>query len=167
MVQSWFRKLFWNQDCDVVGNLVVEIEIFNFCLFVCFHVCLYLTFCQFRKRKMVQLWFQKLFWNQDCDVVSNLVVEIAIYNFDLFHTALFGKDKPCVYSRRTKHTPQQWWSNGGCRTKSHRQQDHTMTLGPHLGKIPNNRHHTFSGEIANSTHSHIWKTSLFKPTWIL
>ena len=24
----------------------------------------------------------------DCDVVSNLVVEIAIYNFDLFHSAL-------------------------------------------------------------------------------
>ena len=37
---------------------------------------------------MVQSWFQKLFWNQDCDVVSNLVVEIAIYNFDLFHSAL-------------------------------------------------------------------------------
>jgi len=54
MVQSWFRKLFWNQDCDVLGNLVVEIEIFNFCLFVCLLVCLYLTFCQFRKRKMVQ-----------------------------------------------------------------------------------------------------------------
>ena len=54
MVQSWFQKLFWNQDCDVVGNLVVEIEIFNFCLFVCLLVCLYLTFCQFRKRKMVQ-----------------------------------------------------------------------------------------------------------------
>ena len=37
---------------------------------------------------MVQSWFQKLFWNQDCDVVSNLVVEIAIYNFDLFHYTL-------------------------------------------------------------------------------
>ena len=54
MVQSWFQKLFCNQDCDVVGNLVVEIENFNFCLFVCLLVCLYLTFCQFRKRKMVQ-----------------------------------------------------------------------------------------------------------------
>ena len=90
MVQSWFQKVFWNQDCDVVGNLVVEIEILNFSLFVCLLVCLYLTFCQFRKRKMVQSWFQKLFWNQDCDVVSNLVVEIAIYNFDLFHYTLFG-----------------------------------------------------------------------------
>ena len=87
-------------------------------------------------------------------MVFNLVVKIAIYNFDLFHTALFDKGKPCVYSRRTKHTPQQWWSNGGCRTKSHRQQDHTMTLGPHLGKIPNNPHHTFFGEIAKNTHSH-------------
>ena len=88
MVQSWFQKVFWNQDCDVVGNLVVKIEILNFSLFVCLLVCLYLTFCQFRKRKMIQSWFQKLFWYQDCDVVSNLAVEIAIYNFDLFHTAL-------------------------------------------------------------------------------
>ena len=55
---------------------------------------MYLTFCQFRKRKMVQSWFQKLFWNQDCDVVSNLVVEIAIYNFDLFHSALL-----CIWKR--------------------------------------------------------------------
>ena len=70
--------------CDVVPNLVVEIEIFNFGLFV----CLYLTFCQFCKTKMVQSWFRKLSWNQDCDVVSNMVVEIAIYNFDIFHTAL-------------------------------------------------------------------------------
>ena len=37
----------------MVGNLVVDIEIFIFCLFVCLLVCLYLTFCQFRKRKMV------------------------------------------------------------------------------------------------------------------
>ena len=29
-----------------------------------------------------------LFWNQDCDVVNNLLVEIAINNFDLFHYAL-------------------------------------------------------------------------------
>ena len=40
---------------------------------------------------MVQSWFQKLFWNQDCDVVSNLVVEIAIYNFDLFHYTLMQR----------------------------------------------------------------------------
>ena len=53
MVQSWFQKVFWNKDCDVFGNLVVEIKNFNFCLFVCLFVCLYLTFCQFRKRKMV------------------------------------------------------------------------------------------------------------------
>ena len=32
--------------CDVVPNLVVYVKNFNFCLFV----CLYLTFCQFRKR---------------------------------------------------------------------------------------------------------------------
>ena len=28
-----------------------------------------------------------LFWNQDCDVVSNLIVEIAIYHVDIFHSA--------------------------------------------------------------------------------
>ena len=38
---------------------------------------------------MVQSWFQNLFWNQDCDVVSNLLAEIAIYNFEFFHSALF------------------------------------------------------------------------------
>ena len=40
--------------------------------------------------KMVQSWFQKRFWNQDYDVVSNLVVEHAINNFDLFYSALGG-----------------------------------------------------------------------------
>ena len=45
---------------------------------------MYFKFCQFRKREMVQSWFQKLFWNQDCCVESNLHMEIAIYNFDLF-----------------------------------------------------------------------------------
>ena len=40
--------------CDVLPNLVVEIKIFKFCLFVGLLVCLYLMFCQFRKRKMVQ-----------------------------------------------------------------------------------------------------------------
>ena len=47
--------------CDVGPNLVVEIENFNFCLFVCLLVCLYLTFCPFRNRKMIQSGFQKLF----------------------------------------------------------------------------------------------------------
>ena len=51
MVQSSFQKLFLNLDCDVVSNLVVEIEIFNFFLLVCLHVCLCLTFCQFAKGK--------------------------------------------------------------------------------------------------------------------
>ena len=88
MVQSWFQKVFWNKDCDVFGNLVVEIKNFNFCLFVCLFVCLYLTFCQFRKWKMVQSWFQKLFWNQGCDAVLNLAVEFWIWNFYLFHYTL-------------------------------------------------------------------------------
>ena len=59
--------------CDVVQNMVVEIENFNFCLFV----CLYPMFCQFRKRKMVQSWFQKLLWNQDCDVIKIKRYEIC------------------------------------------------------------------------------------------
>ena len=81
--------MFWNLDCDVVSNLVVEIEIFNFCLFVCLFTCLSVPHVMpISQEEMVQSWFKKLFWNQGCDVVSNLVVEIAIYNFDLFHTAL-------------------------------------------------------------------------------
>ena len=31
---------------------------------------------------------EKVLWNKDCEVVSKLVVEIAIYNFDLFHYTL-------------------------------------------------------------------------------
>ena len=57
--------------------------ILKFSIFVCFLVCLYLTFCWLRKRKMAQLWFQKLFWNQDCYVASNLLVKIAILIFPL------------------------------------------------------------------------------------
>ena len=72
----------------MVGNLVAEIENFNFCLFVCLLFCLYLTFCQFRKRKMVQSWFQKLFLNQGCDAVLNLAVEFSIWNFYIFHYTL-------------------------------------------------------------------------------
>ena len=110
--------LFWNQVCDVViGSVICSLSaigkwfsrlfLFYIGLFlilctlensifakeewlVCLLVCLYLTFCQFRKRKMVQSWFQKLFWNLDCEVVRNLAVEIAIYNFDLFHSALMA-----------------------------------------------------------------------------
>ena len=38
---------------------------------------------------MAQFWFQNLFWNQDFDAVSNLLAEIAIYNFEFLHSALF------------------------------------------------------------------------------
>ena len=38
---------------------------------------------------MVKSWFQNLFWKPDFDVVSNLLAEIAIYNFEFFHSALF------------------------------------------------------------------------------
>ena len=58
--------------CYVVPNLVVHIEIFNFCLFVCLLVCLYLLLILQKENGL------------DCDVVSVLLVEIAIYNFDLF-----------------------------------------------------------------------------------
>ena len=72
------------------GNVVGDLLTFGhwkvvFSLFLILHRAfshfVNLTFCQFRKRKMVQSWFQKLFWNQDCDVVCNLVVEIEIFEF--------------------------------------------------------------------------------------
>ena len=52
---------------------------------------------------MVQSWFQKLFWNQDCYVVSNLLVGIATYNFELFHSALI-----CTYIPWEKITLSSW-----------------------------------------------------------
>ena len=59
------------------------------CLFVCLFTCLSVPHVMpISQEEMVQSWYQKLFWNQGCDVVSNLVVEIEIYNFDLFYTVL-------------------------------------------------------------------------------
>jgi hypothetical protein len=52
MVQSSFQKLFFNQDCVVVINLVVEIEISR--LFVCLFVYLFVCtsrFANFAKGK--------------------------------------------------------------------------------------------------------------------
>ena len=37
---------------------------------------------------MVQSWFQKLITNQGCNIDGNLLVEIAICNFDLFYSVL-------------------------------------------------------------------------------
>ena len=51
--------LFWNQVCDVVAW---------------YEIC---------SLSAIGKWS-----SQDCDVVSNLVDEIAIYNFDLFHSTL-------------------------------------------------------------------------------
>ena len=68
---------------NVVGNLLNfgHWKVF-FSLFLILHRAfphsIYLKFCQFCKRKMVQSSFQKLFFNQDCVVVINLVVEIEI-----------------------------------------------------------------------------------------
>ena len=44
--------------------------------------------CFYSLQKSGPIMIQKLFWNQDCNVVSNLFVEITIYNFDLLHSAL-------------------------------------------------------------------------------
>ena len=67
---------------------VVDMVIFNFCLFLRFVFVYTSCFVKFCKRKIVQSWFQKRFWKQDCDVVSNPLVEIATYNLDLFNSAL-------------------------------------------------------------------------------
>ena len=53
--------LFWNQVCDVVAW---------------YEIC---------SLSAIGKWS-----SQDCDVVSNLVDEIAIYNFDLFHSTPLG-----------------------------------------------------------------------------
>ena len=71
---------------NVVGNLLTFARwkvVFLLFLILCraFSHFMYLTFCQFHKRKMVQSWFQKLFCNKDCDVVGNLVVEFEIFIF--------------------------------------------------------------------------------------
>ena len=89
MIHNMYKTMFVH-CCDLVPNLVVVIENFKFCLFVCLLVCLYLTFCQFCKRKMVQSWFQKLFWNQDCGMVWLWKLQFTI---SIFFTALFC---PCI-----------------------------------------------------------------------
>ena len=62
----------------MVVNLVVEIEIFNFCLFVCLFTCLFVPHVLLISQKE----------NGLIMIPKNLLVEIAIYNFDLFHSAL-------------------------------------------------------------------------------
>ena len=67
--------------CDVVPNMVVDFQILNFCLFVP-HVLLILENVPIFIPKTVLksgLWRGK---------VSDLLVDIAICNFDLFHFAL-------------------------------------------------------------------------------
>ena len=42
-------------------------------------------FAQFRKRRIIQSWFQNVFWNQCCDVVHNLPWHFAFSNLYVFH----------------------------------------------------------------------------------
>ena len=116
MSQSWFQNNFWNHNWTIFllqnwQNVRYKqtSKNWNFqLLFVCLFTCLFVPhILPIRKRKMVQSWFQKLLWNQDWDVVSNLVVEIAIYNFDLFHSAL--KAMPDI-SRKIKNEATFEWT---------------------------------------------------------
>ena len=69
----------------MVPNLVVGIEIYHSSLFECtsrFAIIIAKGKWSIHGFKTV------LKTGLNCDVVSNLVVEIAIYNFDIFHTAL-------------------------------------------------------------------------------
>ena len=62
----------------------MNIEVFNFCLFVCTS-----RFANFARGKWPKHDFKNhKILNQYCDVVSNVVVEIPTYNFDLFHSVL-------------------------------------------------------------------------------
>ena len=96
------------------GNVVSNLLPFGHCkvvfsLFLILHRAfshfMYLTFCRFRKRKMVQSWFQKLFWNQDCDVVGNLVVKMKFSIFVCLFVYLFVCTSRFVNFARRK------WSN--------------------------------------------------------
>ena len=70
--------------CEVVPNLVVYVKNFNFCLFV----CLYLTFCQFRKR----IWSNHI--SKNCSEIKTVtwsviwLWKLQITIFDLFWSAL-------------------------------------------------------------------------------
>ena len=76
-VQSWFQKLFWNQNCDVVGNLVWRNWNVQF-LCVCLFTCL----------KMVQSWFQKVFWNPCCYAIWIWLWNFQFETFSFFHSTL-------------------------------------------------------------------------------
>ena len=69
------------------GNLVVEIEIFNFCLFVCLFTCLFVPHVlPILQEENGPIMIPKTVLKSG--LWHGLVVEIAIYNFDLFHCAL-------------------------------------------------------------------------------
>ena len=80
--QSWFQN---RSQIFVSGTRSARFEIEKRPLSL-----LFLTSEEAFSMPKMKIWFQKLFWNQDCDVVNNLVVEVAIYNFDLFHCTLVG-----------------------------------------------------------------------------
>ena len=87
------------------GNVVRNLLTFGhwkvvFSLFLILHRAfshfMYLMFCQFCKRKMVQSWFQKLFWNQGCGAVLNLAVEFSNWIFVIVYCLLFNKTSPSL-----------------------------------------------------------------------
>ena len=96
----------WLKQNTFIGVTYFQIWLQNmkFWTFVCLIVC-FSGFDNFARWKMVQSWFQYLNSNQGCDFDGNLPVEIAICNFDLFHSAQvhesdFILKRPCDWGSK-------------------------------------------------------------------
>ena len=82
----------WIKQNTFIGVTYFQIWLQNmkFWTFVCLFVYVFVCnsgFANFARWKMVQSWFQYLNSNQGCDIDGNLIVKIAICNFDLLHSA--------------------------------------------------------------------------------
>ena len=58
-------------------------------------------FAQFRKRRIIQSWFQNVFWNQCCDVVHNLPWHFAFSNLYAFHSILLVRSSQIGFKMYT------------------------------------------------------------------
>ena len=58
-------------------------------------------FAQFRKRRIIQSWFQNVFWNQCCDVVHNLPWHFAFSNLYVFHSILLVRSSQIGFKMYT------------------------------------------------------------------
>ena len=118
MVGSWFRKLFWpgSEKCGSNPQILRqwhEIRVLQdskttsaFCK---------KTFAWFGTRRIIQSWFQKLFWNQCCDVVQNLPGIFAFSNFYVFHSTLISIMINWMdYTGKASDHLLHFWSNISC-----------------------------------------------------